>query len=261
MVAEVSTLYITGCSFAAGCGLDRPKEDSYGALLAKKMNLTPVNISKHSGSNFSIMCQVLWALKHGAEFILIGSTSVDRLDWIAQGGELKGYPRAPDFNYHGYHPYNETDHPFVGNPRYNPVILSDSIPSIAHVIDNFKEFDKNRKSNKEDYWGRRLKNESKERLDILKSYISEVYDHNLKYVADRSHLLMAVRECERKRISYFVVDSNLDLAEYLDSDRCLPRETVSPIFYDGNYADKHGTMHISEEGHKLIANLIWERMQ
>jgi hypothetical protein len=52
---DISHLVVIGCSFSYGAGLENPKEDSWAALLSKKLNVPVVNLSSCGGGNDRIM--------------------------------------------------------------------------------------------------------------------------------------------------------------------------------------------------------------
>lgn len=52
---DISHLVVIGCSFSYGDGLANPKEDSWSAILSKKLNVPVVNLSSRGGGNDRIM--------------------------------------------------------------------------------------------------------------------------------------------------------------------------------------------------------------
>jgi hypothetical protein len=52
---EISHLVVIGCSFSYGDGLANPKEDSWSAILSKKLDVPIVNLSSRGGGNDRIM--------------------------------------------------------------------------------------------------------------------------------------------------------------------------------------------------------------
>lgn len=52
---DISHLVVLGCSFSYGQGLTNPKEESWPALLSKKLNVPVVNLSSRGGGNDRIM--------------------------------------------------------------------------------------------------------------------------------------------------------------------------------------------------------------
>ena len=52
---DISHLVVIGCSLSYGDGLTNPKEDSWSAILSKKLNVPVVNLSSRGGGNDRIM--------------------------------------------------------------------------------------------------------------------------------------------------------------------------------------------------------------
>jgi hypothetical protein len=52
---DISHLVVIGCSLSYGDGLANPKEDSWSAILSKKLNVPVVNLSSRGGGNDRIM--------------------------------------------------------------------------------------------------------------------------------------------------------------------------------------------------------------
>lgn len=251
-------MFICGCSYAAGCGLEKPEETAYGVLVAKHFGFAPINIAKHAASNYCIAAQVKWAVQEGAEAVLIGVSTIDRMDWIAHRKVLgRIMPTATDFIYHGYYPFTEENHPFVNEPRYSPTVFSESMTTILNVTNDPIDFEKQRQD-KSEYFARRFEGEPIERLKQLRAYIQHIYDPHIKALQDQQSILSAVAACERQKVRYYVLDQTLRLDQEVTS--VIPGHVVMEHYHCGKYPDKMGTKHISEEGHAELAKTAIDYM-
>jgi len=90
---DISHLVVLGCSFSYGQGLKNPKEESWPALLSKKLNVPVVNLSARGGGNDRIMRRLaeyhyLDSAKNNNPFYMISySHSSRREEYIREAND------------------------------------------------------------------------------------------------------------------------------------------------------------------------------
>lgn len=246
-----------GCSFVAGCGLKDPDNDAYGALVARKLGFKHRNVAKHSGSNFLIGLQMQYAAEVKPKFVIVGTTSVDRLDWVMDGKRLKEHASMHKYAYGLYQPFTPDNHPLKDDPEYDPVLLSDSISTILFVLDNYKSV--GGRKGEFDYYYQRLGQEPIERLKVIRDYAAEIHHPYIKTMQDRACILAGARKLQRAKVPYLIVDSFLAL-----HDEFEPSEIIAGNRYGDlskKFPDTMGTLHMSEVGHALLATEIIAKLR
>jgi hypothetical protein len=99
---NISHLVIIGCSFSYGDGLTNPKEDSWPAVLSKKLNVPVVNLSSRGGGNDRIMRRLyeyhyLNSSKNNNPFYIIAfSHSSRREEYIRAANDYMVMSMKPD---------------------------------------------------------------------------------------------------------------------------------------------------------------------
>jgi hypothetical protein len=99
---NISHLVVIGCSFSYGDGLTNPKEDSWAALLSKKLNVPVVNLSSRGGGNDRIMRRLyeyhyLNSSKNNNPFYIIAfSHSSRREEYLRAANDYMVMSMKPD---------------------------------------------------------------------------------------------------------------------------------------------------------------------
>jgi hypothetical protein len=99
---NISHLVVIGCSFSYGDNLTKPKEDSWPAILSKKLNVPLVNLSSRGGGNDRIMRRLyeyhyLNSSKNNNPFYIIAfSHSSRREEYLRAANDYMVMSMKPD---------------------------------------------------------------------------------------------------------------------------------------------------------------------
>lgn len=83
------TLWVSGCSFSAGLGVE--EHECYASLLAKHLNFPLVNLSKNGRSLFDSVDQLLRADIQNNDIVILGVTNFGRYEYV-EDYKLKSLP-------------------------------------------------------------------------------------------------------------------------------------------------------------------------
>lgn len=162
---EIKNLYTCGCSFmSVDCG-DDPPVISFLEIYARQKNLQHVSLGRSGATNFLIRLQIEEAIKQHADYIVIGTTSNDRIDLVT--GQTHLPITIQDVDYRGY----------GSNSQFNivnesPTIISDSI---TNWTENLYELG---------IHGNRTRPVSEHTIEAIKHYVSRLHDSNLSIMKD-----------------------------------------------------------------------------
>jgi len=150
MIADKKTIAICGDSFFS-TDLNHPGA-SFGEYLCNKNNWNVVSLARPGVSNFAIGIQIDEAIKINSDFVVFGTTSVDRIELLTNDNisynKLNGVSNIK----HKRVPYDQTQ---------NQTIITDVIANMLKY-DIYKE------------------KISKEKRQALKEYVTYCYDENIK---------------------------------------------------------------------------------
>lgn len=257
-------LVICGDSFAKGIGCRDLKTEPYGSIVANKLGLELVNISKGSSTNYSIFLQVLYAIEHINDIgmVLVTNTSYDRVEWFAHDShnissfELSNF----DINYHEYPPYMpgsympQTDgehHIMHGSSRYNGKVFTENLLGIIDYFDNTVDKD----IEHPDGYYKRFYNEPKRRTRILYDYAQQIHDPRI----NRLHSLGAMSMChialKNANIKHLIGTENIDSSKHhvlIDNSNHIELSWGELAV---KYPDDLPSLHTSAKGHRVAAKI------
>lgn len=256
-------LVICGDSFNAGIGCRDLKTQPYGVVLAAKLGMELVTLARGSSSNFTTHMQANFAAQMNPlpDVVIIGSTSWDRVEWLAEGKDHVPYPMtSASLNYHMYPPHHGTNWdnkqqpiPFFmdGRADYNPVILSEQVGGIDDYLQTLK-----RNDGSANYYAR-LHKEPKAKLELITRYYTEIFDGPIKKHYDAGILLKAYMTVKKKGIRCIVLSDDPELLSLIPAEdiHCMNWFTLSKT-----YPDTIGSMHASEEAHDLVAWQLFRKL-
>lgn len=246
-------LVICGDSFNYGIGCMDCNTQPYGVLLAKHFNLDLIRLARGSASNYAIYLQGEYAATLNPKIVILGTTSTDRFEWVAENKKLTSKPSLNNLNYHDYPPHhmplNKHDEPmdyFLKNDsNYDPMILTEQIPAIF-------EYRKLKRENGMYNYYRRLHTEPLDKLEKIENYYVTAFDSEIKADYDRGVILMAYRKLKNKNIKVLILSADANYIDYVDDASDFYLIDWASLILD--YPDKVDSGHISEEGHSLIAS-------
>lgn len=255
-------LVVCGDSFNYGIGCINLHTQPYAVLTAKKLGWDCIRLARGSSSNYAIYLQGSYASKMDPkpDLIILGTTSNDRIEWVKEGEELNEDPSLEHLNYHQYPPHNlpQSHHdapmPFhlQEDKNYKPKILSEQVT----IFDNFfKEFKKG--TNNEYY--KRLREEPREKLELINRYYFEVWNSQIKRDYDVGVIMLAYRKIKKAGINCIILTPDYKFYDLVDHEMDFFPVNWSHLYQ--MYPDKIGSMHVSEDAHELISNELVEHIK
>jgi hypothetical protein len=255
----MENLVICGDSFNYGIGCSDLATQPFGVLVANHFNLNLIRLARGSASNYAIHLQGEFAAVNlKPKLVILGTTSTDRFEWVAEGKKLEGTPTLYDLCYHNYPPHhlpqpmhdapmdfylNDTSH----RTQYSPKILTEQIPAIFE----YRQVKKNEGSY--GYYTR-LHTEPLDKLELIERYYLETFDSYIKADYDRAVILKAYRKLKQNNIPTIIYSEDMGFKDYVDDERDYFWSNWK--YYSDNWPDKFGSKHVSEEGNYHIANRL-----
>lgn len=165
----MKTLYSCGCSFMA---IDTKQTGitSFLDLYCKEKNFKHVGLARSGATNFLIRLQIEEAIKQNADYIVIGTTTSDRIDIPIQAKEkdIQMPVELKDIDYQGYRSQSVN---YVDTS--NPKIISDSINN--WTTSNYQTvFHKNHTRTEI----------SQAQIDAMKHYVAMLHNFSLEQTKD-----------------------------------------------------------------------------
>lgn len=242
-------LVICGDSFNIGIGCRDLSTEPYGSLLATHYGLPLINLAKGSSSNFSVYLQARYAAAMPVKprLVIISLTSYDRGEWFPE--DFEGHDLdVRDVNYHQYPPYGEGSylpdqrppHPFEGDPRYRGRMFTDQYSALWDYTDNCRGKGGN-------YYAR-FDREPLERIELVKSYFLDVFDHNIKRDYDLGMFAFAHLMMRSRGIPHVIMSHDDRLNEFLPAENLLRHSWFDLAT---KYPDDLPSAHTSPFGHRL----------
>ncbi len=102
----MENLVICGDSFNYGIGCSNLATEPFGVLVANHFDLNLIRLARGSASNYAIHLQAEHAVKLKPKLVIIGTTSTDRFEWVAEGKKLTCTPTLYDLYYDNYPPHH-----------------------------------------------------------------------------------------------------------------------------------------------------------
>ena len=204
----MENLVICGDSFNYGIGCSDLATQPFGVLVAKHFDVNLIRLARGSASNYAIHLQAEYAVNLKPKLVIIGTTSTDRFEWVAEGKTLNHAPTLYDLYYHNYPPHH-LPQPMHDKPmdfhlgdakyktQYDPKILTEQIPAI------FEYRKVNRNEGLYEYYTR-LHTEPMDKLELIERYYVETFNSHIKADYDRGVILKAYRKLKKNNIQTII---------------------------------------------------------
>ena len=252
------TLVVCGDSFNYGIGCRDLTTQPYGIKTAENLGWNCIRLARGSASNYAIHLQGMYAatnLNPKPDLVILGTTSYDRIEWVAEGKELNQEPTLENLNYHLYPPHNmaqplhDSPMPYYleNSQRYDPKILSEQVVAFQ---DYFRILSKDR--NNEYY--KRLRSEPKPKLELIDQFYFEIYNEWIKRDYDVGVIMLAYRKIKKAGINCIIAGPDYKYYDFVDG-----HTDFFPINWgqlSREYPDTVNTLHCSEEAHELISQAL-----
>lgn len=250
-------LIICGDSFHCGIGCTNIPTQTYGSLVALQLDLELVMLARGSASNYIVSLQGKYAAHfiNSPHIVVLGTTSYDRVEWVAQGTSLDNRPASlHDVNYHMYPPHYHTpplhDHPIKfhlqNDPLYSPKIYSEQVVA-------FSDYFSSNRNLKNGYYDR-FKDEPIKKMKLIEQNYIDTVDSHIKRDYDIGLILTAYTLLKKAGVNCIIASDDTSFAELVQS----PGDYFAPDWARlvKSYPDTVGTLHTSEVGHADVASRL-----
>jgi|694.fasta_scaffold64152_4 hypothetical protein len=251
------TLFVCGDSYASGSGL-KPEyclEKSFGGLVASEIGAKHVNFSRAGICNFGIFLQVKKVLtefnfntRQSNSTIIISLTDPSRL--MVGTEELKpwdldlsnvDYKNNTPYNY-GYYKGRDTQFKLNDKPKlFSQTILdillhidkkvSGALQSAYEILPHYK-------------------------LSTLKTYITDVFDYEIKSEYDNALVAKMHLILKSKNINHIFLVPFIEQYDY------IPQENLCEVNWrkiSDEHPDEMGSGHCNETGHEIASKMILDQ--
>lgn len=190
----MKNFYSLGCSFMS-TDSRYPDRPSFLDMFAEKKDYKHVSLGRPGASNFVIRLQIDRAIEDRADFIVIGATSSDRLDFVLDSKKGTGVPVLSNIKYQGYHAVSEQH---VTSDFSNRCIISDTLNNLVE----------------KDYEVEPVQQSS------IKTFIRDIYSPDIQDVKDRWIIRDGLVQIVKQGIKFIFIPGPLfyfDWSEFGDS--------------------------------------------
>lgn len=232
----MKTVYSCGCSFMSSNSDDVGFVDLY----AEQKGFKHVNLARSGATNFLIRLQIEEAIAQNADYLVIGATSSERIDFPIPSKEhlLKFPVTIHDVDYHGYHSSGEE---YVhGDPK----IISDSINNwtteFYHIVphNNFLR-----------------KEVPQESIEAMKHYLAYLHNQHLAQAKDYYIIAEGLRKLLELGKQFVFISGPLAFQDWIFIDR--RSWTKSPQPWDMPYGLDKSVNHNPLQAHQdFLQNLL-----
>ncbi len=260
-----NNLVICGDSFSIGIGCRDLANEPYGQLLSKELGLPIINLAKGSSTNLSIYLQaqyVVEELKDTTEYVILGHTSYDRLDWFPSDWTPEGNLSLTDVNYHQYPPYGvnsymtQIPHPLENDINYSGKMFTENVMGIIDFWETRGAA--NKKILDTDYY-HRFKHEPTYRMKMLYDWGIHVMHPAIERLKGISNMVLAHSLLRSANIKHLLL--TYEPGEY---NKYMPSENLAYVDWgklSNDFPDDLPTLHTSAAGHLVVADTILKKFE
>ncbi len=256
-------LGVCGDSFYAAIShnendLDNGAGKHFTEILSKKLGWDePITFARGGCSNSAIRLQIDEIIKHKPDFVIVGTTSVDRYEFSLKDlsvneyyekhnseNDLKIYNNKNGIFNIDYFDYPDKSAEHDGFKTIEPTMISDTLSNLFF----------NNQSG--------VKKLSKNDITIVEQWFDRFYDYSWKEQIDTWIISDGLRKLKENNINFLCVTtylSNKDL--HFMSDNIVNKESIlNPVnYYDKNIDVKY-RFHTTLESQEILANLWYDKI-
>jgi hypothetical protein len=254
-------MVVCGDSYNVGIGLKKMLTSRYSQLVCDQLDWDLTMLARGSASNYAIHLQAKYAatLENIPNLVVISITSFDRIEWLEDGASCPYEITLNNLNYHLYPPHflPQPHHDVLSfhlkdDPKYNPILLTEQITAFKDYFDNFK--------NKNSIYYRRLFTESDDKLQLIKEYYTQIWEHPIKRDYDLGLISKSYYTLKKLGINCIILSSAKNVPMVYDF---IPSEDIVDVDWgelSHLYPDSIGSYHCDETAHKIIAEKLYDRI-
>ena len=166
--------------------LDSPPGEvtSFLQLYAERKNFLHVSLARAAATCFAIRLQIDSAIERGADFVIVGCTSSNRMDVAAPGVQNYSWVKLNNILYTGYRSLSEHN-----IKSKNPLVVSDVIENLLNKKHENMLSDQQRTA--------------------IKNYVADLYDNNLKRQENYFVISDGLRKLQYHQIPFLYIPHGL----------------------------------------------------
>jgi hypothetical protein len=215
--------------------LDSPPGEvtSFLQLYAERKNFLHVSLARAAATCFAIRLQIDSAIERGADFVIVGCTSSNRMDVAAPGVQNYSWVKLNNILYTGYRSLSE-----YNIKSKNPLIVSD-------VIENF--LNKKHETVLNDH----------QRLAI-KNYVADLHNNNLKRQENYFVISDGLRKLQHYQIPFVYVPHGLGDMDWSWVTKVWPSDRLPCQMPNGVFDFERSVTHNGQAAHDGFLNTLLE---
>jgi len=246
----IKKLGICGDSFMSPPTFD---VDGYGKhfsqKLSKRMGCELIPLSRGAATNFHIRLQIEEIIKFNPDVVIVGTTSVDRLDL-----PLEWYLNSDPNNRINYKKIELKDISYIGHKDLSSEIIKNPHPTtISQSISTL--INKEVKAPGKDLL-------SEVQIDTVERYFQYLYDPNYKRMIDSFMIADGIRKLIQNNIRFYVLNHMLDqtILDFGGSSVIPPYSDLIPQNYYSKEENAKYPFHTNEDEQDILADKWFEKI-
>lgn len=214
--------------------LDTPPGEitSFLQLYAEHKNFYHVSLARAGATCLAIRLQIDNAIEHGADFVIVGCTSSDRMDIMVPGEKPSFYKiQLANILYKGYKSISE----------YN--VRSKHVLVVSDVIDNF--LNKKHENLLSDH----------QRLAI-KNYVADLHSDALKRQENYFVISDGLRKLQYRQIPFLYIPHGLGTMDWTWVEKIWPLDQLPCQMPNGAFDWRRSVTHNDQAAHNEFLNIL-----
>ena len=238
-------------------------DESFAEQLCARHDWNLVSLARGGCSNFAIALQINRAIEMGAEFIVAGATTADRIEIPIKQQRFEDIRDVFNWSKWSAHaPKHYVKHRGIDNVKYkphpdissdleslkDPTILSESINNLAFQENNYFYYEQEF---------------SDQRADALKQYLVHLYDEHIKRQYDSWCLSDALRRLQASKIPFLFFTYPIFENEWYEDIAWVDKENLVFKYQFDYFNLPYGParFHTSVAGATQFADYIQSRLK
>jgi hypothetical protein len=219
----------------------------FSEILAKKLGYNYFTLARAACSNSAIRLQIDQMISEKVDFVIVGTTRSDRLEYPAKENKDRFH------EFFGIYNFVYNTHPDLSSTNEKFNLNNMFTETITNVLSG-------------NYGYRDVVNE--DQRESIKRYFQDIYDHQFKQVQDTWIIADGIKELIRHKIPYIVLLHDffhyhsfftLPNIRHLLRNPNLPNQELIPYTYDSKFTSRR--WHTLDEDQVDIANHMCNYIQ
>jgi hypothetical protein len=214
--------------------LDHPQKEvtSFLQMFAEYKGFDHVSLGRAGATIFLIRLQIDYAIANGADYVIVGCTSSDRMDIpVRQDGDIINYLTMENILLKGYKSQVEAT-----VRQHRTMVISDTIVNLLH-------------SNHE----RMVTDEQK---TAIKNYVADLHNSGLKRQENFYVLSDGLRKLQQARIPFVYIPHGMAYMDWSWVDCVWPKDQLPCLMPKGPYDYEKSVTHNDQECHDNFLEIL-----